>query len=156
MKAIRGGGYTDPSPDYDGAGGGSYAHFLGQVAPITGDPYGPLVNPGPDGGYESSGGGLGHYVDPTDPAVDPMPDDYRPGARLDWRAQLAAQRDLERHLGLSGTLGAFNLDGLFGFTGSPECQDEPDLKLDPETCCKNVLDRLDRIEELVQKIAGKH
>jgi hypothetical protein len=44
----RGGGYTDPNPDYDGAGGGTFAFFVGYVCPLLNE-WGPLVNPVRDG-----------------------------------------------------------------------------------------------------------
>jgi hypothetical protein len=77
----RGGGYTDPRPDYDGGGGGTFGTWLGQVPPID-DEFDTLVNPGVDGPTTTGRGRRpGNWQwSPVDPrVVNPVPDDFAEG-----------------------------------------------------------------------------
>jgi hypothetical protein len=152
MKAVRGGGHTDPNPEYDGNGGGDFAFFLGRVGPLEEDPYDTLINPGDiDGPMPDADGGVIPVEIPVDPAIDPVPDFLMNAYTVTSMDGLANARGFRRCLLFTGQVVGHNMRGLFGFAGSIIGHNVPTKRSGAESRLDQVLKRLDRIESLLKQ-----
>ncbi|HBP90320.1 MAG TPA: hypothetical protein DD706_21825 [Nitrospiraceae bacterium] len=127
-KGVRGGGYTDPRPDYDGGGDENFAYFLGRIAPLDNDPFGSLINPGdPEGPVGNIEGGLVELEEPIDPAVDPIPYFRSRSSRVARESHNVGRAfgpAFKQGLRLGGEgVGTLDMSGLFGFAGSVKCRE---------------------------------
>jgi hypothetical protein len=144
-RRVRGGGYTCPRPDYDGGGGGEYDAFLGFMAPLGQEPADVLVNP-----VDPYGGGFGPGLGEMGPG-EFVPFDDTPGYYRRVDSQLAQQREMEEIQRIMGRIGGHSADGLFGFSGSPECDEPaPPVSRQPGDCCTQLLKAIKRLEKLAR------